>query len=160
MDFGMLIQFHASRWSQGCIYKTVVLRTKLDQLVKVSQVPSFFFFFSIFSICLLIQTTPLIKIFFNIFIYLGVLGLSCSTQDHLDAACEVFRYGMWDLVSWPRMEPGPPALEAQTLSHWTTREVPTKSLFSTFHPVSGPFIQSHKHRKKRCFTKDRFCTGC
>ena len=32
--------------------------------------------------------------------------------------------GMWDLVAWPEMEPRPPALGAQTLSHWTTREVP------------------------------------
>ena len=32
--------------------------------------------------------------------------------------------GMWDLVPWPGIEPGPPALGAQSLSHWTTREVP------------------------------------
>ena len=42
--------------------------------------------------------------FFLIFIYLAILGLSC---------------GMWDLVPWPDMEPGPPALEAWSLSHWT-----------------------------------------
>ena len=45
----------------------------------------------------------------KIFIYLAVLGLSCS---------------MWDLVPWPGMEPKPPALGAQSLSYWTTREVP------------------------------------
>ena len=28
-----------------------------------------------------------------------------------------------DLVPWPRIEPRPPALGAQSLSHWTTREV-------------------------------------
>ena len=43
------------------------------------------------------------------FIYLAVLSLSCSMQD---------------LVSWPGIEPGPPVLGAQSLSHWTTREVP------------------------------------
>ena len=32
--------------------------------------------------------------------------------------------GMWDLVPWPEIEPGPPALGAWSLSHWTTREVP------------------------------------
>ena len=42
-------------------------------------------------------------------IYLAALGLSC---------------GMWDLVPWWGIEPRPPALEAQSLSHWTTREVP------------------------------------
>ena len=31
---------------------------------------------------------------------------------------------MWDPVPWPGIEPGPPALVAQSLSHWTTREVP------------------------------------
>ena len=31
---------------------------------------------------------------------------------------------MWDLVPQPRIEPGPPALGAQSLTHWTTREAP------------------------------------
>ena len=35
-------------------------------------------------------------------------GLSCS---------------MWDLVSCSGIKPRPPALGAQSLSHWTTREV-------------------------------------
>ena len=43
-------------------------------------------------------------------IYLFVLGLSC---------------GIWELVPWPGIKPRPPALGAQSLSHWTTREVPT-----------------------------------
>ena len=42
------------------------------------------------------------------FIYLAVLSLSCS---------------MWDLVPWPGIEPGAPALRVWSLSHWTTREV-------------------------------------
>ena len=32
--------------------------------------------------------------------------------------------GVWDLVPWPGIEPGSPALEAQSLSLCTTREVP------------------------------------
>ena len=32
--------------------------------------------------------------------------------------------GMWDLVSWPDMESGSPALGEWSLSHWTTREAP------------------------------------
>ena len=35
--------------------------------------------------------------------------------------------GLWDLVPWPGIEPGPPALEVQNLSHWTTKEVPRVS---------------------------------
>ena len=30
----------------------------------------------------------------------------------------------WDLVHWPGIEPEPPALEAWSLNHWITREVP------------------------------------
>ena len=51
--------------------------------------------------------------FLILFIYLSALGLSCS---------------MWDLAPWPGIEPGPPALGAQSLSHWTTREVPEKNV--------------------------------
>ena len=31
---------------------------------------------------------------------------------------------MWDLVPWPGIEPGPLALGIQSLSRWTTRQVP------------------------------------
>ena len=44
-----------------------------------------------------------------LFIYLAVLGLSCHTQT---LSCDM------------GMEPGSPALGVQSLSHWTTREVP------------------------------------
>ena len=35
-----------------------------------------------------------------------------------------FSSGMWDLVPWPGIEPGPPAWGVQSLSPWTIREVP------------------------------------
>ena len=61
-------------------------------------------------------------------IYLAVLGLSCGTRN---LCCSIFSHGMWtlgcgmwDLVPRPEIEPRPPALGAQSLSHWTTREVP------------------------------------
>ena len=38
-----------------------------------------------------------------------IVGLSC---------------GMWDLAPWPGIEPWLPAMGAQSLSHWTTRELP------------------------------------
>ena len=34
---------------------------------------------------------------------------------------------MWDAVLSPGLEPQPPALRAQSLSHWATREVPEDS---------------------------------
>ena len=40
-------------------------------------------------------------LFFKIFIYLAVLGLSC---------------GLWDLVPWPGIKPGPPTSWAWSLS--------------------------------------------
>ena len=51
------------------------------------------------------------------FIYLAALGLSC---------------GMWDLVSWPRIEPRSPELGTRSLSHWTTREMPWFFFFFKF----------------------------
>ena len=32
--------------------------------------------------------------------------------------------GRWEVVPWPGSRPRPPALAMQSLSHWTTREVP------------------------------------
>ena len=53
--------------------------------------------------------------FFNYYFYLAELGLSCS---------------MWDLVPWPGIEPGPPALGAQRLRPQTTREIPAGRFFT------------------------------
>ena len=39
------------------------------------------------------------------------------------AACKL-SCSMWDLVLWPEIEPGPPAVGGQNLSHWTIREAP------------------------------------
>ena len=50
------------------------------------------------------------KNYFYWFMYLGALGLSC---------------GMRDLVIWAGIETEPLALKAWSLSHWTTREIPT-----------------------------------
>ena len=44
----------------------------------------------------------------------GSLVVACRL---LIAAC------VWDLVPQPRIEPGPPALGVQSLTHWTTKKV-------------------------------------
>ena len=41
-----------------------------------------------------------------------------------------------DLVPWPGIEPGSPALGTWSLSHWTTREVPGQFIFSWVWPTS------------------------
>ena len=64
--------------------------------------------------------------FFLIFIYLFRLrqvlvaarGIFITACGILVAAC------MWDLVPWPGIKPGPPALGAWSLTHWTSREAP------------------------------------
>ena len=71
-------------------------------------------------------------LFLFIFIYLVALGLSCGSRapqlrlagslvvafELLVSAC------VWDLVPWPGIEPGPPALGVRSLNHCATREVP------------------------------------
>ena len=39
-------------------------------------------------------------------------------------ACGIFSFSVWGPEAWPGIKPGPPALEVQSLRHWTTREVP------------------------------------
>ena len=57
------------------------------------------------------------KLFIYLYIYLSMLGLSCK---HIGSLVVAWRIS----VPWPGIEPGPPALGARSLSHWTTREVP------------------------------------
>ena len=49
-------------------------------------------------------------IYKNFYIYVSIY-LVCRV---LVAACEVFSCSMWDLVPWPGIEPGPPAMGAQS----------------------------------------------
>ena len=58
----------------------------------------------------------IMSFFFNVYLftYFAVPGLSCS---------------MWDLIPWPGIEPGPPTLGAQSLSPWTSREIPVMVSF-------------------------------
>ena len=66
------------------------------------------------------------------FIYLAALGLSCGNQDRQSSLRHVGSFflscSMWELVPWPGIEPGPCTLGSWSLSHWTTREVPFRSL--------------------------------
>ena len=66
-------------------------------------------------------------------IYLTALGLSCGMQD---LSC-----GMWDLVPWPGIRLGPPALEARSFRHRTTREVPVWALYLSAKKCSRPKAQ-------------------
>ena len=45
---------------------------------------------------------------------------------------QTLRHGMWDLVLRPGIEPGSSVLQAQSLSHWTTREVLGRTTLGVF----------------------------
>ena len=51
-------------------------------------------------------------------------------------------WGVWDPSTWPGMEPASPALEAWSLNHWTTREVPAQTQF--LKTLCHSFINSPK----------------
>ena len=53
----------------------------------------------------------------HLFIYLAVPMI-------LVAACGIFSCNKRDLIPWPGIESRPPALGAQSIIHWTSREVP------------------------------------
>ena len=49
----------------------------------------------------------------------GIFNLCCGI---LTLSC-----GMWDLLPWPVIEPGPPAWGGQSLNHWITMKFQEKS---------------------------------
>ena len=53
-----------------------------------------------------------------------IFHLYCSMQDLFSYSMQTPSCDMWGLVPWPGIESGSSALEVQSLSHWTTREVP------------------------------------
>ena len=69
--------------------------------------------------------------FFWEWLYLFLICLFVCLPQALVLACGIlscdmwtFTCSTWDLVPWPRIEPGPPVLGVWSLSHWTTRQVP------------------------------------
>ena len=65
------------------------------------------------------------------------LGLSCSRwAPYLQLAGSLVVACMWDLVPWPWIEHGPPALGVQSLIHCATREVPQPILKSLYRSLN------------------------
>ena len=60
------------------------------------------------KLCIQSPTNQKTLFFFNIYFYLFIL------------LHQVFSCGTWELVPWPGIEPGPPALGAWSQGHWTT----------------------------------------
>lgn len=52
---------------------------------------------------------------------------------------------MWDLSSRPKIKPEPPAVEVESLNHWTTREIPVVILFQTIKAIRKGNIREYIH---------------
>ena len=95
------------------------------------------------NMCIIYYLFILFLKFIYLFIWLLcvlVAARGIFVEGSLVEACGIFSCGMrtlscsvWDLVPWPGIEPGPPALGAWSLSHWTTSEVPIYYFFFPFH---------------------------
>ena len=53
-------------------------------------------------------------------------------------AAQSLSCSMWDLVPWPGIEPGPPALGTQSLSPWATRDIPLPAFLTIVSSKSCP----------------------
>ena len=65
---------------------------------------------------------------FNIYLFIWLCWVLVVAHGIFIAACGISHCGMQDLVPWPGIKPEPPALGAQRLNRWTTREVPKMTL--------------------------------
>ena len=108
----------------------------------------FFFFFLIYGLC---------KIFY-LFIWLcWVLIVVCRI--FYVVACRIFRWGLWILLvvacdlEFPGQELNPgPVLGAWSLSHWTTREVPSFCfLWKFIEQMMVKFIRANEGRCWHCY---------
>ena len=68
----------------------------------------------------------------------GIFNLCCVMWDLLVMAWKLLLVAYGILVPWPGIEPGPPPLGAQSLSHWATSEVPALLFLECFSLVSSP----------------------
>ena len=115
-------------WGWG--YEPLAAKVPETGSTSVAQLWTWLLGFTLFWACYLF-----ICLFVCLFVWLGrVLVEACwifvAAYGILVTACGIFSCGMrtltcsmWDLVPWPGIEPGPSALGAWSLSHWTTREV-------------------------------------
>ena len=62
------------------------------------------------------------------------------------AAWEALGCGTWGLVLWPGIEPAPPALGVQPLSHWSARQAPCFFSFKGRWTSSNTWDQRHSQR--------------
>ena len=123
-----------------CSYGRYLLVQRCSALWKVTQIFS--------KLCVSKQYKPLICVCVCV---CGVFLFGCTV---LVVVCRIFSWGMWYLVPWPGIKPGPPTLRVWSLNHWTTREVPNLSCFKSlrFSDIWYCSITYHNQRH-HCFGK-------
>ena len=105
-------------------------------------------FFPSFPLFLSLWDLSLVFLLFFYYYYYLFIWLSWV----LISAHGLFSCSMWDLVPWPEIEPGPPALGPQNLSHWTTRGASQRS-YCVFVPKTELGIVSRSfHTKSPIFS--------
>ena len=95
-------------------------------------------FITFVTLCTLPNLWASLGFLYIIFIWLlqvlvvahGIIDLPCGMWT-LCCGLWIHSCDTWDLVPWPGIEPGPPALGVWSLSHWTTREIPSLLHVST-----------------------------
>ena len=61
--------------------------------------------------------------YFTIYLFIWLCQVLVMASRIFSCIMQTLSCGLWDLVPWPGIRPGSPALGAQSLNHWTTREV-------------------------------------
>ena len=65
-------------------------------------------------------------------------------------------FSMRDLGPWPGIKPGPPALGAESLSHWTPCEVPSSPFFtSLLHWHRNHIVETAESETKKTFAESQ-----
>ena len=94
-----------------------------------------FFFFFLMFVTIYAQTWTLFHFIKKTIYLFGHTRLSWWMWNLL---CGMQILSLWHLVSQPGIEPGYPALGAQSLSPWTTREVPPRVLIKLYNVWCQP----------------------
>ena len=76
------------------------------------------------------QERPLygVDIFLNMYLLIWLCQILVAVHGIFVATCGIFSCDMQDLVPWPGIERGHPALEAWSLNHWIAREAPAADI--------------------------------
>ena len=125
MEFGIIILFKTYNFNIDCIIlKKPISLTQYEWYSgKMVTVLSYI------ALATLTTNSSFFSFLKNTYLfYLAMSGLSCGLRD-FDLHCNMqnlffFSFCMWDLVSWPGLVPGSPALGVLSLSPWITSEVP------------------------------------